>query len=116
MLSTNLRRWEECLSFIEFAYNQAIHSTTKLSPFEVVYGRNPLTPLDLAPQPTNIQEDFEGRSRADFVRAFHERVRLQLEKRTEQYVCQANKGRKEVTFDVGDLVWVYLFKDRFPTL
>lgn len=36
-----------------------------------------------------------------------------IEKMTEQYVKRANKGRKKVLFDEGDLVWVHLRKDRF---
>jgi hypothetical protein len=39
--------WEECLPHIKFAYNRSVHSTTKVSPFEVVYGFNPRAPIDL---------------------------------------------------------------------
>ena len=49
----NIREWEELLPHIEFAYNRVVHSTTSHSPFEVVYGFNPLTPLDLLPLPTH---------------------------------------------------------------
>ena len=38
MVKKNLRVWEECLPHVEFAYNRAVHSTTQLCPFEVVYG------------------------------------------------------------------------------
>jgi hypothetical protein len=34
---------------VEFAYNRAVHSTTQLCPFEVVYGFKPITPLDMLP-------------------------------------------------------------------
>jgi len=49
----NIREWEELLTYIEFAYNRVVHSTTSYSPFEIVYGFNPLTPLDLLPLPTH---------------------------------------------------------------
>ncbi|KAK8618078.1 hypothetical protein V6N13_115953 [Hibiscus sabdariffa] len=47
IIQKNLRTWEESLPHAEFAYNQSIHTTMKCSPFEAVYGFNPLTPLDL---------------------------------------------------------------------
>jgi hypothetical protein len=42
----NLKTWEDCVPFIEFVYNRTVHTTT-YSPFEIVYGFNPLTPSDL---------------------------------------------------------------------
>jgi len=51
VIKKNIESWEECLPHVEFAYNRATHSITQHSPFEVVYGFNPLTPLDLLPLP-----------------------------------------------------------------
>ena len=51
VLKKNLKNWEVCLPHIEFSYNRTVHSTTSCSPFEVVYGFNPLTPLDLLSMP-----------------------------------------------------------------
>jgi hypothetical protein len=36
ILKTNLKLWEECLLHIKFTYNRSVHSTTKVSPFQVV--------------------------------------------------------------------------------
>jgi hypothetical protein len=49
VLKTNLKLWEECLPHIEFSYNRSVHSTTKVSPFQVVYGFNLRSPIDLLP-------------------------------------------------------------------
>ena len=69
-----------------------MHSTTNFSPFEVVYGFNPLTPLDLSPLPVSERASLDGTRKAEFVRQLHEKVRLQIEKITEQYATQANRG------------------------
>ena len=52
ILKRNLKMWEECLPHVEFAYNRAELSTTKVSPFQVVYGFNPRAPIDLLHLPT----------------------------------------------------------------
>jgi hypothetical protein len=108
-----LKTWEDCLSHVEFAYNRSIHSATKFSPFEIVYGFNPLSPLDLTPLLLSERVNSDGKKKAEFVKIIHEKARLNIEKRTQQYVQQANKGRKKVVFEPGDWVWLHLRNDRF---
>lgn len=114
IIRKNLKTWEECLPHIEFAYNRSVHSATKFSPFEVVYGFNPLTPLDLLPLPFDKLVHVDGKKKADFVKQLHQRVRDNIERRTEQYAHQVNKGRKRVIFEPGDWVWIHMRKERFP--
>ncbi|KAH9724552.1 hypothetical protein KPL70_007529 [Citrus sinensis] len=65
---------------------------TKFLPFEIIYGFNPLTPLDLLPLPIDERASMDGKKKAEFVKQLHERTRQHIEKRTEQYATQANKG------------------------
>jgi hypothetical protein len=44
----------------------------------------------------------------------HEKARLNIERRTEQYATQANKGRRQLVFEPGDWVWLHMRKERFP--
>ena len=83
---------------VEFAYNRAVHSTTKFSPFEIVYGFNPLTPLDFLHLPISEQVNLDGKKKAEFVKQLHEKVRFNIERRTEQYIKQANKGCHKLIF------------------
>ena len=54
--------------------------------------------LDLLPLPINERASIDGKKKAEFVKQLHERTRQHIEKRTEQYATQANKGRKQVVF------------------
>src|SRR6266480_4468689 len=65
VLKKNLKMWEDCLPHIEFAYNRSVHSTTKLSPFEIVYGFVPCAPIDLLPIPSTVQHNFDATQRAE---------------------------------------------------
>jgi hypothetical protein len=38
VIQKNLKNLEDCLSFIKFAYNCTVHSTTEFSSFKIVYG------------------------------------------------------------------------------
>jgi len=61
----NHKSWDECLPYIEFAYNRVVHKTTNISPFKVVYDFNPHTPLDLLsfPNPHEFVHN-EGETKA----------------------------------------------------
>ncbi|XP_074570594.1 uncharacterized protein LOC141827268 [Curcuma longa] len=50
LLKKSVRDWENLLPHAEFAYNRSTSQTTGCSPFEVVYGINPISPLDLSPR------------------------------------------------------------------
>ncbi|XP_022865193.1 uncharacterized protein LOC111385064 [Olea europaea var. sylvestris] len=58
--------------------------------------------------------NLDGKRKAELVNSLHEKVREQIEKKSKHYVEQANKGRKIVTFEPGDWIWVYFRKERFP--
>jgi hypothetical protein len=101
---------------IEFVYNRSIHSTTKSSPFMIVYGFNPRAPIDLLPLPPSKILNLDATQRSEFILKLHETTKLQIEKINEKYRIAASKGRKEVKLEPGDLVWVHLRKHRFPNL
>jgi hypothetical protein len=116
ILKDNLRLWEECLPHIDFAYNRSIHSTTKLSPFMVVYGFNTRAPIDLLPLPTSKIVNLDATQCSEFILKLHETTKLQIDKMNEKYRIVVTKGRKEIKLEPGDLVWDHFRKDRFPDL
>ncbi|XP_073153133.1 uncharacterized protein [Henckelia pumila] len=96
------------------ALSRSIHSNKNFFPFEIVYGFNPLTPLDLMYFPMSERVNMDGKKKADFVRSLHEKVKVNIEKKNLQYTKQGNKGIKKVVFEPGDWVWLNLRKERFP--
>ncbi|XP_076918971.1 uncharacterized protein LOC143579600 [Bidens hawaiensis] len=114
LVGDNPKKWDLVLPQAEFAYNRSNHSATGRSPFFVVYGRNPFTPLDLAPFPELDHYSAEGDEQANQIKKLHEQVREQIVKHNLQYQTRVNKHRRKVVFNEGDLVWVYLRRERFP--
>jgi len=116
ILKKNLKMWEQCLPHVEFAYNRSVHSTTKMCPFQVVYGFMPRAPIDLLPLPSSEKVNFDAKERADLVLKMHEITKANIENMNEKYKITGSQGRKEITFEPEDLVWLHLRKDMFPNL
>ena len=47
--------WDLILSKAEFAYINSINRSTSKSPFQIVNGYSPLTPIDLVPLPPHMR-------------------------------------------------------------
>lgn len=54
----------------------SIHSSTFYSSFEIVYGFNPITPLDLIFLPINKKVSLDGKQKEELVKSLHERIWL----------------------------------------
>ncbi|CAL9121052.1 unnamed protein product, partial [Musa textilis] len=69
----------------------------------------------LIPIPSNSQVNFDGKERAESIKKLHEQIRSKIEKANESYRKKANKHRRKTHFQPGDLVWLHLRKERFPS-
>ncbi|XP_074314198.1 uncharacterized protein LOC141649405 [Silene latifolia] len=113
IVKSSLKDWDLKLAQAEFAFNRALSSSTGHNPFEVVYGSNPLMPIDQSNVP-RATVNYDAKKRVEQMRHLHDQVRKQIEKANEQAKknSKPTKGRKE--FQPGDLVWVHMRKERFP--
>ena len=114
MIKKNIKEWEACLPITEYAYNRARHSTTGKSPFEVVYGFNPLSPLDILPLPLQERTNLDASARASYIKKMHEDTRHTIELQVQQLATKLNVNKQPMIFNIGDLVWLHLRKDHFP--
>lgn len=74
LITTNLKQWEDLLPRAEFAYNRAPNKTICISPFMVVYGLNPTTPLDLAVLDTSTKFSHEASELTVDIKSIHHRI------------------------------------------
>ena len=61
------------------------------------------------------KESFDVGRKAEFIKKLHEKTKVQLEEKAKYYAHKANKGQRPQIFEEGDLVWVHLRKERFPS-
>jgi hypothetical protein len=116
VLKNNLKLWKECLPHTEFSYNRSLHSTIKMSLFQIVYGFVPRAPIDLLPLPSSVQNNFDATQRTELILKLHATTKDNIECMNVKYKVAGDRGQKHVVFEVGDLVWLHLLKDCFPDL
>jgi len=94
-------QWPEWLGTAEFAYNNKVHSSTKMSPFEANNGQNPRIGFEL-----RKKGRFKGAER--FTKKMEEvqsEAKAALTKVQEKIRRYANRKRGEaIEYKVGDLV------------
>ena len=95
--------WAEWLATAEFAFNNKVYIATKISPFQVNYGREPRIGFDIRKKRKNEKAE-------KFVKEMkerHEEARAALVKSQEKMKRQADRNRKEVEeYRVGDKVLI----------
>jgi len=85
LIKTNSKVWDLILPYTEFAYNMKPSKTTDLSPFKIVYGVEPLGPLELIPRPLDEKLSVEASKWVEEIKCLHEQVKLKIEKSNASY-------------------------------
>jgi hypothetical protein len=99
------KKWVEWLPWAEFSYNTSLHLSTKTTPFEAVYGTLPSTLLTYVPGTSRIQAVDESLRDRD---AILKELRHNLSLAQNRMKCQAGQHRRDVSFEVGDHVYLKL--------
>lgn len=101
------KTWDVVLPYITFAYNTAQQETTRMTPFQILYGREVSTMLD-AMLPHDSRDDaapsFDFTQRAEDARQIaRQRIRQQQHFDAARY----NLRHRHVQFVEGDQVWIW---------
>eukprot|EP00253_Pinus_taeda_P007149 PITA_07149 len=96
-------QWEEYLHLVEFSYNNGYHTSTQLSPFEVLYGRKCRTPSSWGGPEDKLNLGLEMlKDMEDMVR----KVRANLKAAQDRQKSFADRKRRFTEYKVGDRVFV----------
>ena len=69
-----------------------------MSPFKVVHGVDPLSPLDLTPKAMDEKPRVEASKRVEEIQRLYALIKSKIEKSNASYRGQANKHKKKVVF------------------
>ncbi|KAK1616826.1 hypothetical protein QYE76_022343 [Lolium multiflorum] len=95
-------KWEDCLPYAEFSYNNSYQASLQMAPFEALYGRKCRTPL-------NWSEVGESQVFGPDVLRSEEKVhkiREYLKTAQSRQKSYTDKRRREMTFEIGDFVYL----------
>jgi hypothetical protein len=92
------------LPLAEFAYNNPIHSATRMTPFSANYHYHPVMQFKAPKQPSSLNSETQADTFAAALEETHQTPHQNLQE------AQANQtkytGGKEVVFEVGGKVWL----------
>nr|GEV84299.1 peroxidase 64 [Tanacetum cinerariifolium] len=104
-VSDKPKKWVDWLPWAEYSYNTSVHTSTKFSPFEVVYGRLPLKLVPYIPRTASVQEVDEYLQDRD---SLLKHLRKNLLNAQDHMKANANRHRRDLEFKEGEFVLVKL--------
>jgi len=95
--------WSEWLATAEFAFNNKIYTVTKISPFQVNYGKEPRMDFDIRKKEKNEKAEEFARE----MKERYEEARVALVRSQEEIKRQVDRSRKEAEeYRVNDKVLI----------
>lgn len=101
----NPRIWYQYLGWAEYWYNTAVHASTGMTPFQVVYGREPPTLIRYAP---TLDDAADIRAQLTQRDALLDRLKQHMHRAQACMKKFANRHRHEDEYQEADLVFVKL--------
>ena len=95
--------WDEHLTFAEFAYNNAVQSSTQISPFKLLLGQDPLLPADLLTQKETSHVPA-AQEMIDSMATLLNAAKSNIQQAQQQQAKYANQRRRPQTYKKGDQV------------
>jgi hypothetical protein len=104
------KNWDQFIGMLRFEYNTNIQSSTKLSPFMILYGRDVRLPIDIITGASVDRPDDPKAYAKDVVEVmptFWKIVKENIREAQMQQKKYYDKRHRDVNYGKGSLVWVY---------
>jgi hypothetical protein len=106
--------WDNIFPQAEFAYNDSLNRSTGKSPFKIVYGTQPRGVSELRESEQTAISSASAEEFAEAINKLHSKVKQRLQDSNREYKRRADQHRRQLQFEVGDLVLAHLRRERFP--
>ena len=107
------QQWFKFLSLAEWSYNTSVHSGTGFSPFEIMYGTPPPAPPFYSAGTSTVEAVDAIRTSRDVI---HQTLTRKLQKYQASMKRVADSHRRDLTYNIGDWVYVRLCPYRQTSL
>jgi hypothetical protein len=104
------KNWDEFIGMLRFAYNTTTQSSTKLSPFMILHGRDVRLPIDvITGEPVNRPDDPKAYARdlIEVMPTIWKIVKENINEAQRHQKRHFDKRHRDVNYEKGSLVWVY---------
>lgn len=101
------------LPWVEYWYNTTFHASTNTTPFKAVYGRKPRPLIHYGAQNIGISSVEPQLSDSDIIL---DELKAHLLRAQERMKLPGDKHRRDIQYEVGDLVYVKLRPYRLRSL
>jgi hypothetical protein len=107
-VSKDQKDWANWLDVLQFAYNNATHSSHKSTPAQLLMGYKPRSPLDyLVEKGLEVSEGLpDVRNRIRELEAHREAARDAIKRSADRQAYQFDKGRRAPKLSIGDEVLI----------
>ena len=94
------------MSTTKFYYSNSVNHSTGKSPFQIVHGYSPRTPIDLVHLPPHMRVSKPAKNFAKHIHDLHVETRRKISLSNEEYKLATDVHRRTKEFNVGEYVMV----------
>jgi hypothetical protein len=106
-------QWDNILPQAKFTYNDSVNRSTRKTPFQVVYGMQLRGISELRDSKQTATRSASAEDFAEAMSELQSQVKERLQNSSQEYKRKTDQHKRQLQFEVGDLILAHLRKERF---